>query len=497
MNLDEKSRIVDYLKAKIANCKNASDVDVTENKISYCLKYKMYGDIKVEVKVRKNGDVGTLKAQLKYNVAKDTNRKNIADEMCKDNDYINIVQEETDELIIQKAISFTDAAPGNESEYLAENLDKLLKVIDDHIDDFNHTTSDIRIQENPKTEITEEESKTESIPVVTETVDANAGSDISEKSDEINITMDDRMLDITPYDERLRGRSLNEPVPENFVVVDEMSMCGLQLFATMLGGIKSGSILLLVGDEDQLQSVEYGNILHDLINSGVIEVYRLREALRQSGTICTSAGKINQGICSLDYDDKFIVRNFSSDIDAVNAVKAATTLKSTILSPIKAYGDYGTRYLNKLLQGHSGDVLMSYGDVDYRLHDKIVMTDNNYTAGYVNGDIGEIIGIEDGCLIVSLGENRTLTIERDCMSDMDLAYALTIHKSQGSGFDDVHIILQSTSENMLSRRLLYTAVTRAKRKVTIYNVGSAINTAIINTKEYKRFSLLPLFLVQK
>lgn len=306
-----------------------------------------------------------------------------------------------------------------------------------------------------------------------------------------------RMLDITPYDERLRGRSLNEPVPENFVVVDEMSMCGLQLFATMLGGIKSGSILLLVGDEDQLQSVEYGNILHDLINSGVIEVYRLREALRQSGTICTSAGKINQGICSLDYDDKFIVRNFSSDIDAVNAVKAATTLKSTILSPIKAYGDYGTRYLNKLLQGHSGDVLMSYGDVDYRLHDKIVMTDNNYTAGYVNGDIGEIIGIEDGCLIVSLGENRTLTIERDCMSDMDLAYALTIHKSQGSGFDDVHIILQSTSENMLSRRLLYTAVTRAKRKVTIYNVGSAINTAIINTKEYKRFSLLPLFLVQK
>lgn len=191
MNLDEKSRIVDYLKAKIANCKNASDVDVTENKISYCLKYKMYGDIKVEVKVRKNGDVGTLKAQLKYNVAKDTNRKNIADEMCKDNDYINIVQEETDELIIQKAISFTDAVPGNESEYLAENLDKLLKVIDDHIDDFNHTTSDIRIQENPKTEITEEESKTESIPVVTETVDANAGSDISEKSDEINITMDD------------------------------------------------------------------------------------------------------------------------------------------------------------------------------------------------------------------------------------------------------------------------------------------------------------------
>lgn len=306
-----------------------------------------------------------------------------------------------------------------------------------------------------------------------------------------------RMLDITPYDERLRGRSLNEPVSENFVVVDEMSMCGLQLFAAMLGGIKSGSILLLVGDEDQLQSVEYGNILHDLINSGVIEVYRLREVLRQSGTIYANAGKINQGICSLDYDDKFIVRNFSSDIDAVNAVKAATTLKSTILSPIKAYGDYGTRYLNKLLQGHSGDVLMSYGDVDYRLHDKIVMTDNNYTAGYVNGDIGEIIGIEDGCLIVSLGENRTLTIERDCMSDMDLAYALTIHKSQGSGFDDVHIILQSTSENMLSRRLLYTAVTRAKRKVTIYNVGSAINTAIINTKEYKRFSLLPLFLVQK
>lgn len=133
---------------------------------------------------------------------------------------------------------------------------------------------------------------------------------------------------------------------------------------------------------------------------------------------------------------------------------------------------------------------MSYGDIDYKLHDKVVMTDNNYTEGYVNGDIGEITGIDNGCLVVKFSEDRVLRIERDCMSDMDLAYALTIHRSQGSGFDDVHIILQDTASVMLSRRLLYTAVTRAKKNVTIYSVGDSINTAISNTREYKRHSLL-------
>lgn len=299
-----------------------------------------------------------------------------------------------------------------------------------------------------------------------------------------------RMLNITPFDEKLYGRTLNEPVPEDFVVIDEMSMCGLQLLAVTLSGIKSGSTLLLVGDEDQLQSVEYGSVLHDLIKSGVVEVYRLKEVLRQSGSICANAVKINQGVNTLEEDSKFKIRYFSDNQMAAQAVKAAATSKSTILSPIKAYANYGTRYLNKMLQGVSQEILMSYGDIDYRLHDKVVMTDNNYTEGYVNGDIGEITGIDNGCLVVKFSEDRVLRIERDCMSDMDLAYALTIHRSQGSGFDDVHIILQDTASVMLSRRLLYTAVTRAKNNVTIYSVGDSVNTAISNTREYKRHSLL-------
>lgn len=298
-----------------------------------------------------------------------------------------------------------------------------------------------------------------------------------------------RMLKLTPYADTLRGRDLNNPIDGHLIVVDEMSMCGLKLFSALLGAVKSDSVLLLVGDEDQLQSVEYGNVLHDLIKSGVAEVYRLKKVLRQSGSICENAEKINHGITCLTEDEAFVIRRFETGEQGVDELKKNAEKESTILAPIKSSSGFGTNYLNDLFQDKSGKVLLSYGNTDYRLGDRVVMTDNNYEAEYVNGDMGIITDMRHGCLVVNF-DGEAKEIPRQNMSDMELAYALTVHKSQGSGFDDVHILLPKQAQSMMTRRLLYTAVTRAKKRVVIYDVGGSVNQAIANVRERKRFTLL-------
>lgn len=298
-----------------------------------------------------------------------------------------------------------------------------------------------------------------------------------------------RMLDLTPYGDVLRGRDLNDPIESRLIVVDEMSMCGLKLFSALLPAIKSDSILLLVGDEDQLLSVEYGNILHDLIASGAAEVYRLKEVLRQSGSICADAVKINSGDTDLITDDAFAVKKFSDNEKAVEELKKNVNDNSTVLVPIKSESGYGTEYLNGLFQDKSAALLLSYGNKDFRAGDRVVMTNNNYDTDYVNGDMGIITGMNHGRLVVDF-DGDIKEIPRTDMVDMDLAYALTVHKSQGSGFDDVHILLPTQAKGMMTRRLLYTAVTRAKKKVTVYDVSDGMACAITNMRDKPRLTLL-------
>ena len=294
-----------------------------------------------------------------------------------------------------------------------------------------------------------------------------------------------KMLELRLFGESVTGKNLNNPIEADLIIVDEVSMLGLQLFSALLKAVKSGSILLLVGDEDQLQSVDYGNVLHDLINSGIIEVYRLTEILRQDGTIRENGIRINNGNCNLITDDSFIVKHFDSDKEAVTALLEDTkdiSGEREILSPTKIFKKYGTNYLNRVLQPRRSEVLVAYGDTEYRLHDKIVMTKNNYDKNYINGDLGEIIGYKNGILQVQF-HNKVVDIFREDMCNMSLAYAITIHKSQGSEFDEVYIILQDSVSSMLTRRLLYTSVTRARKKVVVYDVNDCINKAISNTND--------------
>lgn len=300
------------------------------------------------------------------------------------------------------------------------------------------------------------------------------------------------MLHVVPYNNSVIGKNLNDPVDADLIIVDEISMIGTQLFSILVGAARSGSLLLLVGDENQLQSVDYGNVLHDLIASGEIEVCRLTEILRQSGTICTNAARVNAGKPQLEQDATFTVRSVNEHNIQQLLAADYDPAHSQIISPMKS-GPMGTVAINKMIQSHvngNSPVVATYGKRQYRAGDKIIMTKNNFDRGYINGDIGFIKSQDQNGDLVTVFPNGTLLLTRSDLCNMDLAYAITVHKSQGSEFSHVHILLPKQARLMMTRRLLYTAITRAKKRVTIYNQGTSLADAIANRAEKPRTTML-------
>lgn len=300
------------------------------------------------------------------------------------------------------------------------------------------------------------------------------------------------MLRVVPYDNCVRGRDLNDPVDADLIIVDEISMIGVQLFSILVGAARGGSTVLLVGDEDQLLSVDYGNVLHDLIASGEVEVCRLTEILRQSGTICTNAARVNRGDTHLEQNATFTIRSANANNIQHLLMGDYDPRRSQVISPMKR-GPMGTAALNCMIQSYingQSPVVATYGRRHFRVGDKIIMTKNNYEAGYINGDIGYIKSkSKTGQLIVEF-VNGILQLDDDDLCNMDLAYAITIHKSQGSEFGRVHIVLPEQATCMMSRRLLYTAITRAKKQVFIYNQGNSLANAIADRGEKPRVTML-------
>ena len=300
------------------------------------------------------------------------------------------------------------------------------------------------------------------------------------------------MLRMTTINGVIHSRDLNDPVDADLIVVDEISMMGIQLFSALLGAVRNGAIVLLVGVEHQLQSVECGNVLHDLIESGKIEVCRLTEILRQSGTICTNAAKVNTGDMDLDLDNTFSINTVSEHNIQQFLADDYNPLTSQIITPLRN-GPLGTNALNRMVQAHingNSPVVACYGDKMFRLGDKVIMTRNNYDRGYVNGDIGRIkLRCDNGDLLIEFA-NGALCITEGDVCNMDLAYAITVHKSQGSEFSRVHIILPKSCCNMMTRRLLYTAITRAQKQVFIYDQDAALQDAIADSAETSRTTML-------
>lgn len=300
-----------------------------------------------------------------------------------------------------------------------------------------------------------------------------------------------KLLNIAPYGDKLHGKNENNPVEADFIIADEISMLGVKMASCLFSAIKTGSILLLVGDENQLQSVEYGNVLQDLIESGIIEVCKLTEIMRQSGAICENAGKINQGEHNLIEDSSFFIHACTEE----NIKKALFFYMQKenfqVISSIKN-GPFGTHELNKEIQKRKNlrkKISLIYKGQYFYEGDPIIMTKTNYAKGYFNGDIGTIIGKDGQGLLIKF-EKHTLYLGKEEYHDMELAYAITTHKCQGSEFDHIHIILPRHPDNMLTRRILYTAITRAKKDVHLYVIEDACDYAINNIAERPRISLL-------
>lgn len=306
-----------------------------------------------------------------------------------------------------------------------------------------------------------------------------------------------RLLNYRPFGDagNCICRDETDPIAADLIVVDEGSMVNIELASLFLSAVMTGALVLFVGDEDQLPAVGPGDVLHDLIYSETLPVCRLTTVYRQAETsyIVRNAHRINHGMTKLSENGEFYLKPGHTAADDI--IKRACELYSKddpfavqILCPTHD-GEAGVKALNHRLQEliNPGTNTLKYGATSYRVDDKIILLRNNYDKGYYNGDIGQVTSVEDGLTVLIQG--KEIRLSRENMADVSLAYAITIHKSQGSEFQHVLISLPN-SYRMLTRNLLYTAVTRAKLSCGIFAEPGALETAVSTMQTGKRKSRL-------
>lgn len=305
-----------------------------------------------------------------------------------------------------------------------------------------------------------------------------------------------KLLNMKPRDNELTVEfNESNPLPADFLIVDEMSMVDTDLFAMLLAAVKPGALVILCGDVDQLPSVSAGKVFNDIIESKKINCIRLDVNYRQGegNLLVENAFKINTGDETLTPGCDFEIISCDSEPElqtwAMSIAKAEKNC--TILSTVHR-GYAGVENMNRILQpilNRNCSNGITFNGVTFYLNDRVLMKRNNYDIGYVNGDIGIVTGISAEGININFGQETKL-IPKEFFTDISLAYCMTIHKSQGSEYDTVVIILPTTSPRMLMRNLLYTAVTRARKKVYIVEQKGAIHTAIENRTTNERRTTL-------
>lgn len=318
-----------------------------------------------------------------------------------------------------------------------------------------------------------------------------------------------RLLHYNPYEGFLFNEDNPLPGP-GLLIVDEFSMCDIELANDLFRAIPEDIQVVLVGDIDQLPSVGPGSVLRDVISSGVVPVTRLRYVYRQGkeSTIAWLADKIRKGekvnlaqLAQQADDFDFIEANDPSDAayaieNLVNELTAAghDAMYFQVLTPLKSKGAAGADYLNKMIQrslnppDESKEELVRQ-NVTYRLGDKIMVIKNDYKKFVFNGDLGVVTGIERGGIWTDI-DGAPVYFGPDDMDKITLAYAYTVHRAQGGEFPLVIVVCLRSHYIMLQRNLIYTAVTRAKKKLVIVGQQSAFDVAVKNNKIIKRNSLL-------
>lgn len=291
------------------------------------------------------------------------------------------------------------------------------------------------------------------------------------------------------------------------IIVDEMSMVDITLMDRLLRALPLGCRLVLVGDVDQLPAVGAGSVLKDIIRSQRITTIKLKQVFRQSqeSSIITNAHKINQGLMpdlAAKHDFQFIEMDDAEKIAAKILELCQRDLAKEgynvfdnvqILSPMHKMA-CGVENLNLMLQENLNPPSIAkpevkYGQKMFRLGDKVMHIKNNYQKSVFNGDVGCISRITDEEIEVTYPD-QTVSYAREELGQLVLAYAVSVHKSQGSEYPVVIIPLSTSHYIMLQRNLLYTAITRAKAKVIIIGSRKALQLAVGNNKPQKRYTLL-------
>jgi exodeoxyribonuclease V alpha subunit len=330
-----------------------------------------------------------------------------------------------------------------------------------------------------------------------------------------------RLINFRPGEEPEFNES--NPLEADLLIVDEISMMDIQLADLLFRAINPHQTkVLLVGDQDQLPSVNPGNVLKDMLDAGVPHV-RLTEVFRQAqnSQIVTNAHRINKGesivIDPAKQDFYFIQREKPEEIAATirNSVVRFTQLGYTaadilVLSPMKK-GPIGTEELNRVLQEtlnpsapHKEEIAV--GKTVFRVGDKIIQTKNNYAKEVFNGDIGTIDRIDylldkEGQVTVEKGlyctiNGQVVTYTKEELHELQLAYSITIHKSQGGQAPIVIIPVSTSHYIMLARNLIYTGITRAESKVVLVGTKKALQIAIKNNKIVARNTRLTKRIVE-
>ncbi|WP_337791103.1 SF1B family DNA helicase RecD2 [Roseburia hominis] len=336
-----------------------------------------------------------------------------------------------------------------------------------------------------------------------------------------------RMLELNGGVDGAAGFERNEqnPLETDVVIIDEMSMVDISLMHALLKAVAVGTRLILVGDVNQLPSVGPGSVLRDIIRSHECNVVMLTKIFRQASTsdIIVNAHKINQGEeVTLDNKsmDFFFLKRYDADVIisvVLQLIKQklpkfvdATPYDIQVLTPMRK-GLLGVERLNGILQRYLNPPSpqkreKEHGDILFREGDKIMQTRNNYQleweirtkyglsvdkgTGVFNGDMGIVREINDFAetMTVEFDEGRMVEYPYKLLDELELAYAITIHKSQGSEYPAVVIPLLSGPSMLMNRNLLYTAVTRARKCVTLVGNEVTFEQMVQNTSQQKRYS---------
>ncbi len=326
---------------------------------------------------------------------------------------------------------------------------------------------------------------------------------------------------------KFKHNELN-PLKADVIIIDEMSMVDILLFEALLRAIKPESKLIMVGDSNQLPSVGAGNVLRDLISSGLIPTVELKEIFRQAAEslIVTNAHKIVNGIQPELNDRKkdFFFMPTTTDNDTAQLVVdlVRTRLPKSygyspvddiqILSPTKI-GPAGTKELNRSLQlalnpPARNKKEIRFFDVAFRMYDKVMQIKNDYDVawkkdgesglGIFNGDIGIITDVDthNGILTIDF-DGRIAVYTTEMLNKLEHAYAVTIHKSQGSEYKAVVMPLTAVSEQLLYRNLLYTGITRAKENIILIGGYDVVARMVQNDRKTLRYSCMKKLLEER